>query len=59
MSASGTAQKPELGLIGELQNWVRRHEIVIAHRLTTIQNANRILVLTEDGISEQGLMMNC
>ena len=28
--------------------------IIIAHRLTTIQNAQRILVLTEDGIAEEG-----
>ena len=26
----------------------------IAHRLTTIRNANMILVLTENGIEEQG-----
>lgn len=31
-----------------------RTTFVIAHRLTTIQNAQRILVLTEDGIVEQG-----
>lgn len=31
-----------------------RTTIVIAHRLTTIQNAENILVLTEDGITEQG-----
>lgn len=31
-----------------------RTTFVIAHRLTTIQNARRILVLTEDGIAEQG-----
>lgn len=31
-----------------------RTTFVIAHRLTTIQNAERILVLTEDGIAEQG-----
>ncbi|MDX2160963.1 MAG: ABC transporter ATP-binding protein [bacterium] len=28
--------------------------IVIAHRLSTIRNAGRILVLTEDGIAEEG-----
>ena len=27
---------------------------VIAHRLSTVRNADRILVLTEDGIAEQG-----
>ena len=27
---------------------------MIAHRLTTIQNAKRILVLTENGIEEEG-----
>ncbi len=31
-----------------------RTTITIAHRLTTIRNADRILVLTEDGIAEQG-----
>ena len=31
-----------------------RTTFVIAHRLTTIQNAEKILVLTEEGISESG-----
>ena len=31
-----------------------RTTFVIAHRLTTIQNAEKILVLTENGIEEQG-----
>ena len=31
-----------------------RTTLTIAHRLTTIRNADRILVLTEDGIAEQG-----
>lgn len=31
-----------------------RTTFVIAHRLSTIRNARRILVLTEDGISEEG-----
>ncbi|MET3896235.1 ATP-binding cassette subfamily B protein [Devosia sp. UYZn731] len=31
-----------------------RTTIVIAHRLSTVRNADRILVLTEDGIAEQG-----
>jgi len=31
-----------------------RTTLVIAHRLTTIQNAQRILVLDEDGIAESG-----
>lgn len=33
---------------------VNRTTFVIAHRLTTIQNAEKILVLTEDGIAESG-----
>jgi len=31
-----------------------RTTIVIAHRLSTVRNADRILVLTENGIAEQG-----
>lgn len=31
-----------------------RTTIVIAHRLSTVRNADRILVLTEDGITESG-----
>ena len=31
-----------------------RTTFVIAHRLTTIQNAEKILVLTENGIEEEG-----
>ena len=31
-----------------------RTTFVIAHRLTTIQNAENILVLTEEGIAESG-----
>ena len=31
-----------------------RTTLVIAHRLATIKNADRILVITEDGITEQG-----
>lgn len=33
---------------------VNRTTIVIAHRLSTIRNAKRILVLTDNGIEEQG-----
>ena len=31
-----------------------RTTITIAHRLTTIKNADRILVLNQDGIAEEG-----
>ncbi|MNP20581.1 Lipid A export ATP-binding/permease protein MsbA [compost metagenome] len=31
-----------------------RTTLVIAHRLATIKNADRIVVVTEQGISEQG-----
>jgi ATP-binding cassette subfamily B protein len=31
-----------------------RTTLVIAHRLTTVRHADRILVLTEDGIVEEG-----
>lgn len=33
---------------------VNRTTLVIAHRLTTIRNADRVIVMTEDGIEEQG-----
>ena len=32
----------------------QRTTLVIAHRLSTVRNAGRIVVLTEDGLSEQG-----
>ena len=32
----------------------KRTTIVIAHRLSTVRNADRIIVLSEDGIAEQG-----
>ncbi len=32
----------------------KRTTIVIAHRLSTVRNADRIIVLTEDGVAEQG-----
>jgi ATP-binding cassette subfamily B protein len=32
----------------------RRTTLVIAHRLSTVRNADRILVLTEQGVVEQG-----
>jgi ATP-binding cassette, subfamily B, bacterial len=31
-----------------------RTTLIIAHRLATIRNANRIVVVTEEGIAEQG-----
>lgn len=31
-----------------------RTTLVIAHRLSTVRNASRVIVLTEDGIAEQG-----
>jgi ATP-binding cassette subfamily B protein len=31
-----------------------RTSLVIAHRLSTVKNADRILVLTENGVAEQG-----
>jgi ATP-binding cassette subfamily B protein len=33
---------------------VGRTTLVIAHRLTTIKNADRIIVVNENGIAEQG-----
>jgi ATP-binding cassette, subfamily B, bacterial len=31
-----------------------RTTLVIAHRLSTVQNAERIVVLTDNGIAEEG-----
>jgi len=31
-----------------------RTTLIVAHRLTTVKNADRILVITEDGIAEEG-----
>ncbi len=31
-----------------------RTTLTIAHRLTTVKNASRIIVLTKDGIAEEG-----
>ena len=36
-----------------------RTTLVIAHRLATIKNADRIIVVTEDGIAEQGGTRSC
>lgn len=33
---------------------VNRTTLVIAHRLATIRNADRVVVVTEDGIAEEG-----
>ncbi|TDL82758.1 ABC transporter ATP-binding protein [Peribacillus frigoritolerans] len=43
-------------IVKESLEWLARGRttIVIAHRLSTIRNAKRIIVLTEDGIVEQG-----
>lgn len=43
-------------LVQEALNKLVQHRttMVIAHRLTTIKNADRILVLTDDGIVEEG-----
>jgi ATP-binding cassette subfamily B protein len=42
--------------VQESMEQLRQHRtlIVIAHRLSTVRNADRILVLTDDGIHEQG-----
>ncbi|PID15022.1 MULTISPECIES: ABC transporter ATP-binding protein [unclassified Sporosarcina] len=37
---------------------VNRTTLIIAHRLTTIRNADQIIVMTEDGIEEQGTYEN-
>ena len=43
-----------------LEKLIENHTtIVIAHRLSTIKNAKRILVLTDNGIEEQGHIRNC
>ena len=40
------------GALDELAE--NRTTLVIAHRLATIRNADKIVVVTEDGIAEQG-----
>ncbi|WP_313235626.1 ABC transporter ATP-binding protein [Sporosarcina ureae] len=37
---------------------VNRTTLIIAHRLTTIRNADQVIVMTEDGIEEQGTYEN-
>ena len=46
-----TERHIEEGMDALMEN---RTTFVIAHRLSTIRNARRILVLTEDGIAEEG-----
>ena len=46
------SEKAVQGALGELAR--NRTTLVIAHRLSTVRNADRILVLTDQGVAEQG-----
>ena len=46
---------PILKLAGSLNELAKnRTTLIIAHRLATIRNADRIVVVTENGIEEEG-----
>jgi ATP-binding cassette, subfamily B, bacterial len=54
-ATSSLDAESELAVQGSIERLgANRTMIVIAHRLSTVQNAKRIIVLTEDGIAEQG-----
>lgn len=54
-ATSALDNESEKNIIQSLESLAKgRTTIVIAHRLSTIRNAGRIIVLTEDGIAEQG-----
>lgn len=54
-ATSALDNESERAVQAALQTLARgRTTLVIAHRLTTVRNADRILVLTEDGIVEEG-----
>ena len=47
--------KSEALIQSALSEMIRTHTtIIIAHRLSTVRNASRIIVLTEKGIEQQG-----
>lgn len=54
-ATSSLDNESEKAVQDSLENLIQnRTTIVIAHRLSTIRNAKRILVLTDNGIEEQG-----
>lgn len=54
-ATSALDNESEKAVQGALEKLIKnRTTIVIAHRLSTIRNAKRILVLTDNGIGEQG-----
>ncbi|MDU5587126.1 MAG: ABC transporter ATP-binding protein, partial [Finegoldia magna] len=54
-ATSALDNKSEFIVQESLENLAKgRSSLTIAHRLTTVQNADLILVLTEDGIIERG-----
>jgi len=54
-ATSALDNESERAVQGSLQRLARnRTTLVIAHRLSTVKNAGRIVVLTEDGIAEEG-----
>ena len=54
-ATSALDNESERAVQGSLHRLARnRTTLVIAHRLSTVRNAGRILVLTENGIAEEG-----
>ena len=54
-ATSSVDTRTEMRIQKAMNNLMKgRTSFVIAHRLSTIRNARRILVLTEDGIAEEG-----
>ena len=54
-ATSALDNESERAVQGALQVLARgRTTLVIAHRLSTVRNADRILVLTDQGVAEQG-----
>jgi len=54
-ATSALDNESERAVQGSLQRLARnRTTLVIAHRLSTVRNAGRIVVLTEEGIAEEG-----
>ncbi|MBP1991107.1 ATP-binding cassette subfamily B protein [Paenibacillus eucommiae] len=53
-AASSLDTETESAIQSQAELSVGRTTLVIAHRLATLKNADRIVIVTEEGISEQG-----